>query len=156
TVGGTTYLGNGRKLSDDVIRPVWPSSPTTTWPVGDLDPEPGTEPKPVRIITRYRAKNSNLRTQFLRIIRRAKVDPLGASLSQPARQSADGLRGQVPRSRGFGVVGQHARGSAAHYLQTTEEHYQRAAYGAAELGGSSGVERKGAEGDIENSAEFAG
>jgi integrase len=110
----------------------------------------------VHVITRYREKNSNLRTQFLRIIKRAGVERWVRLFHNLRGSRQTELADTFPAHVVSKWLGNTVEVAAAHYLQTTEEHFRRAAYGAAELGGSSGMERKGAEGESEKAAELAG
>ncbi len=84
------------------------------------------EPGDTHIITRYRDTTQNLRTTFLRIIRNAGVTPW-PRLFQNLRSSritelAEDFQAHVLDSW-FGNTETVRR---AHYLQTTQEHYDRA------------------------------
>ena len=92
--------------------------------------EPGTE----YVITRYRQRNANLRTQLLRIIGRAGVQPW-PKLFQNMRASRETeLSEDYPMHVICAWIGNSERIAAKHYLQVTDEHFERAAKGGAESG----------------------
>jgi integrase len=85
--------------------------------------EPGSE----YVITRYRAKNSNLRTQFERIIRRAGESPW-PKLFQNMRASRETeLSAEYPLHVVCAWIGNSPQVARDHYLQVTDEHYRQAA-----------------------------
>ena len=55
------------------------------------------------VITRYRDVNSNLRTQLLRIIAKARADAVAKAVPEPAGEPGDGISGGAsgPRCRGW-------------------------------------------------------
>ena len=92
--------------------------------------EPGTE----FVITRYRRANANLRTQLQRIIRRAGLLPW-PKLFQNLRSTRETeLAEQFPLHVVCAWIGNSQPVAAKHYLQLTDEHFERAAQGAAESG----------------------
>jgi len=92
------------------------------------------EPGAVHIITRYRDSNANLRTEFLRIIRKAGVEPW-ERLFQNLRASRETeLSERFPLRVVTDWLGNSPNVAHDHYLSTTEDHYKRAsaALGSAE------------------------
>ncbi len=85
--------------------------------------EPGSE----YVITRYRARNSNLRTQFLRIVERAGVEPW-----QKPFQNCRSTRETELCNAGFPIqsvvswLGNSVPVASRHYLQVREEDFTRA------------------------------
>jgi len=85
------------------------------------------EPGAVHVINRYRDTNANLRTQFLRIIKRAGVSPW-PKLFQNLRASRE-----TELAEGFPIhvvckwIGHAAKIAEKHYLQVTDDHFERAA-----------------------------
>jgi hypothetical protein len=88
------------------------------------------EPGSVHVVNRYRDTNANLRTQLQRILGGAGVKPW-PRLFQNLRASRET---ELAESHPLRVVhewiGNTARVAEDHYLQATEDHYQRAAGGA--------------------------
>ncbi len=83
---------------------------------------PGTK----HIITRYRDTNSNLRTQFLRIIRRAGLQPW-PKLFQNLRSSRQTeLAESFPSHVVCEWIGNSEEVARKHYLQVTDDHFARA------------------------------
>lgn len=90
--------------------------------------EPGAE----FVITRYRKRSVNLRSQLLRILAKAGVKPW-PKLFQNLRASRETeLCETFPLHVVVSWLGNTARIAAKHYLQTTEEHFKRAAQNAAQ------------------------
>jgi integrase len=88
----------------------------------DLAPEGA-----VHVITRYRDTNSNLRTQLMRMIRRAGLTPW-PKLFQNLRASRETeLAAQYPLHVVCAWIGNTEMIAAKHYLQVTEDHFRRAA-----------------------------
>jgi hypothetical protein len=84
--------------------------------------QPGTQ----RIITRYRLNNMNLRTQFERIVRKAGLS-IGPKPFQNCRSTrATELHEDYPSHVVDSWLGHSAAVAAKHYLQTTDEHFNRA------------------------------
>lgn len=80
----------------------------------------------VNCITRYRDSNSNLRTQFKRIIERAGV-PIWPRLFQNLRASAETDLGDLyPSQVVVQWIGNSERVASEHYLQVITKHYERA------------------------------
>ena len=85
--------------------------------------EPGTE----YVITRYRNKNSNLRTQLLRIIAQAGLTPW-AKLFQNLRSTRETeLTETFPLHVVVKWLGNSQQVASKHYLQVTNEHFEQAA-----------------------------
>ena len=90
------------------------------------------EPGAVHVITRWRDTNKNLRTQLMRIIRRAGLVPW-PRLFQNLRASRETeLAERFPLRVVTDWLGNSPRVAHDHYLSTTEEHFQRAAKSGAE------------------------
>ena len=80
----------------------------------------------VHVITRYRDSNANLRTLFTKIIRRAGLEPW-SKLFQNLRSTRETeLAEEFPMHVVCSWIGNSKAVAAKHYLQTTEEHFQRA------------------------------
>ena len=92
--------------------------------------EPGTE----YIITRYRASNANLRTQLQRIIRKAGLEPWPKLWHNLRATRETELAETFPLHVVTSWIGNSAAVARKHYLQTTDEHFQRA------LGGQSALQ----------------
>ncbi|WP_425267210.1 tyrosine-type recombinase/integrase [Aeoliella straminimaris] len=80
----------------------------------------------VHVITRYRDTNTNLRTQFLRIIGRAGVDPWPKLFHNLRSTRETELAEQFPIHVVCEWMGNTQAIAAQHYLQVTDEHYQAA------------------------------
>ena len=81
------------------------------------------------VITRYRRTNMNLRTQLLRIIRRAGVKPW-PKLFQNLRSTRETeLAESWPLHVACAWIGNSQIVAARHYLQVTDEHFLKAAGG---------------------------
>ena len=84
--------------------------------------EPGSE----FVITRYRDTNANLRTQLLRIIRRAGVQPW-PKLFQNLRSTRETeLADDFPMHVVCQWIGNSQPIAAKHYLQVTDDHFSKA------------------------------
>ena len=84
--------------------------------------EPGTQ----YVITRYRGTNQNLRTQLQRIIRRAGLEPW-PKLFQNLRSTRETeLAETYPTHVACRWIGNSQPVAAEHYLQLTDEHFERA------------------------------
>jgi integrase len=83
------------------------------------------------VITRYRAGNVNLRTQFQKIIKRAGVKPWGRLFHNLRSSRQTELTETFPAHVVAGWLGNTVKVATQHYLQTTEEHFRRAAKSAA-------------------------
>jgi integrase len=78
------------------------------------------------VITRYRDTNSNLRTQLLRIIRRAGVEPWERLFHNLRASRQTELADQFPAHVVARWLGNSPAIAERHYLQTIEAHYERA------------------------------
>jgi len=107
----------------------------------------------VHVINRYREMNQNLRTQLLRIIKRAGLKPW-PRLFHNMRAS---LETELAATHPIHVVCQWLGNSALiaqkHYLQVTEADIARAAQNPAQYGAESG--RNEPQAEVENVAETA-
>jgi len=85
------------------------------------------EPSDDHVITRYRRTNTNLRTQLMKIIRRAGLKPW-PKLFQNLRSSRQTeLEEQFPSHVVCTWIGNSPGVAKKHYLQVTEEHLRKAA-----------------------------
>ncbi|MFC1597571.1 tyrosine-type recombinase/integrase [Planctomycetota bacterium] len=89
---------------------------------------PGTE----YVIARYRAANSNLRTQMLRIIGRAGVAPWPKLFQNLRATRETELAEQYPMHVVCAWIGNSQQIAAKHYLQVTDGHFGKAAQNAAQ------------------------
>ena len=116
------------------------------------------------IITRYRDRNSNLRTQLERIIRKADLKPWPKLFQNLRATRETELAKEFPIHVVCDWIGNTQAVATKHYLQTTDEHFTRAtekahqkahqkAQQSASEGGRNG--RKAQEGHRENSEGFA-
>ncbi|NOY28981.1 MAG: tyrosine-type recombinase/integrase [Planctomycetes bacterium] len=85
--------------------------------------EPGTE----HVITRYRRSNVNLRTQLLKIIRRAGLEAWPKLFHNLRATRQTELAEEYPAHVVCSWLGNTKGVAMKHYLQTTEEHFQKAA-----------------------------
>lgn len=90
--------------------------------------EPGTE----YVITRYRGGNVNLRTQLERIIRRAGLQPWGKIWQNLRSTRETELMESYPAHVVCGWIGNSEAVARKHYLQVTDDHFERAIRGDAE------------------------
>jgi integrase len=92
------------------------------------------EPGAVPVISRYRSQDVNLRTHFLRIIRKAGVASWERLFHNLRSSRQTELTETFPVHVVASWLGNSARVATLHYLQTTEDHFKRAAKsGAAAL-----------------------
>jgi integrase len=91
--------------------------------------EPGTE----HVITRYRQANSNLRTQFKRIIHKAGLKPWPRLFQNLRSTRETELTESFPLHVVTAWIGNSQLVARKHYLQVTDEHFARAAQNAAHL-----------------------
>jgi integrase len=103
------------------VIPIFPEVRTYLEEVYDQAAE-GTE----YVITRYRDRNSNLRTQLLRIIRKAGVDPWPKLFQNLRATRQTELTGPFPQHVVCKWIGNTAAVATEHYLQVTDEHFERA------------------------------
>jgi len=89
------------------------------------------KPGEVHVISRYRGTCKNLRTQFERILRKAGVPPWERLFHNLRSSRQTELTEVFPAHVVASWLGNSVRVATQHYLQTTEEHFQRGAqYGA--------------------------
>lgn len=79
------------------------------------------------VITRYRDTNANLRTQLLRIVEKAGVEPWQKSFQNLRSYRETELTNQFPIHAVADWLGNTPQVTDKHYLQTTEQHFQQAA-----------------------------
>jgi integrase len=101
------------------------------------------EPGADYVITRYRQKNINLRTQLQRIIRKAGLEPWEKPFQNLRSTRETELAETFPIHVCCAWLGNSQSVARKHYLQLTDEHFQKAAQQAAELGGSGRQTRMG-------------
>ena len=95
----------------------------------DLAPEGATS-----VVRRYSDKNQNLRTEFMRIIKRAGIDDVWPRLFHNLRASRQTeLTDQFPNHVVARWLGNSVKTAERHYLSTTDEHFRRAASGSATI-----------------------
>lgn len=79
------------------------------------------------VITRYRDANANLRTQLHRIIKRAGLEPWPKTFQNLRSTRETELAEDFPMHVVCKWIGNSEPVAAAHYLQLTDEHFERAA-----------------------------
>ena len=85
------------------------------------------------VIARYRGANTNLRTQLMRIIERAGLEPW-PKLFQNLRSTRETeLAEQFPIHVACSWIGNSKAVAAKHYLQTTDEHFKKATQKATQI-----------------------
>jgi integrase len=84
------------------------------------------EPGTVHVITRYRDANANLRTQLLRIIRRAGLKPWPKLFANLRSTRETELAESFPIHVVCEWIGNSQAVAAKHYLQVTDEHFGKA------------------------------
>lgn len=89
------------------------------------DAEPGT----YWVITRYRDRNSNLRTQLERIIAKAGLQPWPKLFQNLRSTRQTELAEQFPQHVCCAWIGNSEDVAREHYLQLTDEHFERAIQG---------------------------
>ena len=94
--------------------------------------EPGTK----YVITRYRDGNANLRTQLVRIIERAGVKQWPRIFQNLRSSRETELTEEYPIQVACAWIGNSEAVAKKHYLQVTEEHFQRAIASGRQSGGS--------------------
>ena len=87
------------------------------------------EPGQRHVITRYRDSNANLRTQLLRIIRRAGLEPWPKLFVNLRSTRATELAEAFPAHVAAAWLGHSPEIARRHYLQVTDGHFQRATAG---------------------------
>lgn len=98
--------------------------------------EPGTE----HVITRYRRSNVNLRTQLLKIIRRAGLEAWPKLFHNLRATRQTELTEEYPAHVVCSWLGNTRGVAMKHYLQTTEEHFQKAAQNPTQTAHESGCQ----------------
>ena len=96
------------------------------------------------VIHRYRNKNSNLRTQLLKIIKRAGLKPWPKLFHNLRASRQTELAEHFPSHVVCEWIGNSKAIAHEHYLQVTEAHYESAAYAlqsGAESGGIGGNDK---------------
>jgi hypothetical protein len=91
--------------------------------------EPGTE----WVITRYRGDDTNLRTQFQKIIKRAGLTPWPKLWQNLRSTRQTELAESYPMHVVCAWIGNSQAVAAKHYLQVTDEHFSQAAQNPAQL-----------------------
>ncbi len=80
----------------------------------------------LHVITKYRQRNANLRTQFERILKRAGIEPW-PRLFQNLRASRETeLANEYPLQVVTAWLGNAERVASKHYLQVTDTHFEQA------------------------------
>lgn len=90
------------------------------------------EPGTVWIITRYRDGNQNLRTQLHRIIERAGLEPWPKPFQNLRSTRETELCNEFPSHVVCKWIGNSEAVAAKHYLQVTDEHFEKAIDSAAQ------------------------
>ncbi len=85
------------------------------------------EPGALYVINRYRDTNANLRTQLMRIIKRAGLKPWPKLFHNLRASRETELAERFPIHVVCKWVGHAARIAQKHYLQVTDDHFERAA-----------------------------
>ncbi len=80
----------------------------------------------VFVISRYRQKNANLRTQFERILRRAKVQPWTRLFHSMRASRQTELQNRFPGHVVADWMGNSEAIAFKHYLMTTDDHFEQA------------------------------
>jgi len=113
--------------------------------------KPGSE----YVITRYRAKNSNLRTQLKRILKHAGLKPW-PRLFQNLRASRETeLASEYPLHVATAWIGNTARIAERHYLQVPDTYFEKAAQKAAQYeAAQSGKKQKDTDEQISESVDL--
>src|SRR5205823_13617452 len=89
------------------------------------------EPGTVHVVTRYRDADQNLRTRMLRIIRRAGLTAWPKPFHNLRASRETELAEDFPVHVVCKWIGNTERIAQKHYLQVTDDHFDRAAGGAA-------------------------
>ena len=84
------------------------------------------EPGTVHVITRYRGTSTNLRTQLHRIIKKAGLDPWPKVFQNLRSTRETELAETYPMHVVCRWLGNSQLVAAKHYLQLTDDHFQRA------------------------------
>lgn len=92
----------------------------------------------VYVVNRYRGDSANLRTQLLRILRKAGVKPWPRLFHNLRASCQTDLENCFPSHVVCRWLGNSEAVARRHYLQVTEEHYQQATAGGGATGGAGG------------------
>ena len=111
------------------IIPLFPDLRPYLEAVFDTAP-PGTK----HFITRYRDIGSNLRTHMTRLVKRAGLEPWPRIFHNLRSSRQTELEEKFPSHVVCKWMGNSQQVARKHYLQTTEEHFERALEGGAESG----------------------
>ena len=117
TSSKTAHVGKGSR-----IIPLFPELREVLMDAFD-QAEEGTE----FVITRYRSTSVNLRTQFIKIIKRAGLKPWPKLFQNMRSTRETELTEKYPLHVVCSWIGNTAKVAAGHYLQVTEEHFEQAA-----------------------------
>jgi integrase len=105
----------------------------------------------VYVINRYRCRNQNLRTQLLRILRKAGVKAWPRLFHNLRATRETELAAQYPIHVVCAWIGNTARIAAKHYLQVTDDYFDRAVKGGAKCGAVTGGQRlSGSDGNTKS------
>jgi integrase len=91
------------------------------------------------VVNRYRGDNANLRTQLLRILRKAGVKPWPRLFHNLRASCQTELENRFPSHVVCRWLGNSEAVARKHYLQVTEEHYAQATSGGAGGGATGGA-----------------
>ncbi|RCS43974.1 hypothetical protein DTL42_18490 [Bremerella cremea] len=78
------------------------------------------------LINRYRDSNANLRTQFLRILRKASVQPWEKLFQNMRASRATELADEYPEHVATAWIGHSVKVARNHYWQVTDDHFAKA------------------------------
>jgi len=92
------------------------------------------EPGSRFVVSRYRSKNSNLRTQFQRIIRLAGLEPWVKPFQNLRSTRETELSNEFPLQVVCEWIGNSQPVATSHYLQVTESHFEQAVQKAVQQG----------------------
>jgi integrase len=95
----------------------------------------------VYVIGQFRDTTQNLRTQLLRILRRAGVEPWPRSFHNLRASRQTELADQFPLHVVTDWIGNSPEVADRHYLKTTEDHFRRAAADDVDSVGKEGVQQ---------------
>jgi len=102
-----------------------PMFPELEAALNDVWERPETEGKTF-IINRYRCSNSNLRTQFNRIVRSAGIEPWQKPFQNMRSTRETELANEFPIQVVCQWIGNSPKVAMRHYLQTTDDHFDKA------------------------------
>jgi integrase len=131
----------GGKVTVQSPKTAWQGKPNRVVPLfPELRPylKDAFDPEKVHCINRYRDSNSNLRTELLRIIKRAGVEPWPRLFHNLRASRQTELTDHYPAHVVAAWLGNTEKVAERHYLKVTDEHFQRA------IGSATGVVATGA------------